>query len=122
VKAEPFAPAPEKDATFCQQYCPYFGACAGISKDNPAGEPISDPIASQAATDYKNLSDQIKDLTDQKESARAALEGVNGVTFDGVKVSWSSSTSSVVDKEAIEKALGSVPVKQGATSLRLTVK
>jgi Domain of unknown function DUF83 len=123
VKAEPFAPAPEKDATFCAQYCPYFGqTCGGISKELPAGEPISDPIATQAALDYKNISQQIKDLTDLKESARTALEGVNGVTFDGIKVSWSSSTTNVVDKEAIEKALGSVPTKQGATSERLTVK
>ena len=122
VKAEPFAPAPEKDATFCAQYCPYFGACSGISKDNPAGEPISDPIATQAALDYKAASELIKEATATKESARAALEGVSGVTFDGIKVSWSSSTASVVDKEAIEKALGSVPTKPGATSVRLTVK
>jgi Domain of unknown function DUF83 len=123
VKNAPFAPEPEKDATFCQNYCEYFGsACGGISKEFPAGEPISDPVATQAALDYKSISDQIKELTDKKEAARAALEGVNGVTFDGISVKWSSSTTSVVDKEAIEKALGSVPTKQGATSERLTVK
>ena len=69
------------------------------------------------------LDSQIKDLTSQKDGVKAALENVNGVTPDGVKVSWSQINGRTsVDEQEVKKLLGFVPTKQGDSSMRLTVK
>lgn len=123
VEAMTDAPAPEMSGAFCQSYCPFFGdLCGGIPKDL-RGEPIADALASQAAADYIALSEQIKELERLKDAAKTQLEGVEGITFDGIKVSWSTVKGrETPDIEAIEKALGFVPTKTGAASARLTVK
>jgi hypothetical protein len=89
IKAMPFAPAPEMSGTFCSSYCPFYGeACTGIPKDL-AGEAITDEVKAQAASDYVTLSAEIKRLEALQDAAKAELEGVNGVTFDGITVKWS---------------------------------
>jgi hypothetical protein len=124
VEARKEEPAPEREAnTFCKTYCQFFGElCQGIGKDF-SGEAITDDNATKAAADYLAINQQIKELELQKDSAKAALEGVAGVTFDGVKVSWSEIAGrSTPDLDAIKLLLDEVPMKQGAASLRLTVK
>jgi hypothetical protein len=90
---------------------PFFGElCGGIPKDL-RGEPIADALASPAA-DYIALSEQIKELEKLKDPLRLQLEGVEGITFDGIKVSWSTVKGrETPDIEAIEKALGFVPTR-----------
>ena len=118
------APAPERDpATFCKNYCQFYGAtCAGKTKD-VSGEPITDETASRAAKTYLEILVKEKALANEKDAAKAALEGYNGVTFEGVTVNWSEVAGrSTPDTDEIKKVLGSVPMKQGNPSTRLSVK
>jgi hypothetical protein len=118
------APSPERDAaSFCAKYCPFYGsACQGIGKDM-TGDAIVDEVAETAARRYKEINTEIKQLEAEKDAAKAALEGVNGVTLDGIRVRWSEVAGrQSPDTEEITKLLGSVPTRQGAPSLRLEVK
>jgi hypothetical protein len=118
------APAPERDAvSFCQNYCPFYGSvCNGIPKEL-AGEAITDDTATQAAKRYVELMAESKKLDAEKDALKTALEGVAGVTMDGIKVSWSQVAGrETPDTDAITKLLGSVPTKKGAPSIRLSVK
>lgn len=119
-------PAPERDAnSWCKNYCSYFGElCPGKDKDL-SGSPIVDEVISNSITKYKQLSVQIKDLTAKKDSVKENLEGVAGITLDGIKVSWTEMAGRTSpDLDAIAKLLDGqeIPMKQGAPSLRLNVK
>jgi hypothetical protein len=118
------APAPERDpATFCKNYCQFYGgSCLGKTKE-VSGEPITDETATRAAKTYLDIMVKEKALANEKEAAKSALEGYNGVTFEGIQVGWSEIAGrSTPDTDEIKKALGSVPMKQGNPSTRLTVK
>lgn len=124
VESRTVAPEPERDAaTFCKTYCAFFGDfCSGKAKDL-SGEPIVDELVTEAVSDYVQISEQIKVLEARKDAAKAALEGVSGVTIDGLKVSWSEVAGrSTPDMDAIKLLLPEVPMKQGASSVRLMVK
>lgn len=117
-------PAPEMDAvSWCSKFCDFYGdLCGGIKKDT-VGEAITDETAEKAAARYLEVNAQLKALEAEKEAARAALEGVNGVTMDGIKVSWTETRGrESVDMDAVKFLLPEVPMKTGAPSLRLTVK
>lgn len=119
-------PAPERYAAqFCTLYCPYFGqACGGKGKEVPT-EVITDNNVIAAVARYKFIDEQIKELTAQKDGVKAALENVNGVTPDGVKVSWTTVAGrKSIDEDELIKVLGDTPVpyKQGEPSMRLSVK
>lgn len=77
------APAPERDpATFCKNYCQFYGgSCLGKTKE-VSGEPITDETASRAAKTYLDILVKEKALANEKEAAKTALEGYNGVTFE----------------------------------------
>lgn len=124
VEAREEAPNPERDAaSFCSKYCPFYGsACQGIGKDL-TGEAIVDEVVESAARRYKEINQAIKELETEKDGVKAALEGVNGITLDGIRVRWSEvSGRQSPDMDEIVKLLGSVPTRQGAPSLRLEVK
>jgi hypothetical protein len=117
-------PAPEREAsTFCASYCPFFGElCAGIPKDF-TGEPITDESVSKAAVDYLDANAQIKALELKKDAAKEALAGHSGITFDGIKISWSEIAGrQTPDMDAIKNLLPDVPMKQGQPTQRLMVK
>jgi Domain of unknown function DUF83 len=118
------APAPERDATsFCAKFCKFYGdLCNGIEKGYD-GEAIVDDNQTKAALRYKEILAEEKALAVEKDGVKSALEGVAGITMDGIKVSWSSVAGrQTPDTEQITKLLGSVPMKQGSPSVRLTVK
>lgn len=124
VEALTDAPAPERDAvSFCKNYCGFYGSvCNGVGKEL-AGEAITDDTATAAAKRYVEVLAEAKKLDAEKDALKTALEGVSGVTMDGIKVSWSSVAGrSVPDTDEIVKLLGSVPTKTGAPSVRLSVK
>ena len=123
IEAMPFAPAPEMFGKFCESYCPFYGeACMGIPKDL-AGDVIADEVKTRAANDYVALGAEIKRLEALQSAAKAELEGVSGVTIDGVTVKWAEVAGrQTPDLDAIKAQLPFVPMKQGAPSLRLTVK
>lgn len=124
------APAPEKDASYCQFYCKFFDAtgemgCVGLKKERT---PVSDVIITGDDVDknalmYLKLAVQIKDLEIQQESLKASFEGLLGTTTSGIEVSWTTVKGrESVDSSEVEKLLGFVPKKVGAESQRLSVK
>jgi len=126
--AEP--PAPERDQNYCKSYCKYFDesgvmGCTGIKKGLIKDDVvyIDNPELDSSALKYLQIDSKIKELTEEKESIRTALEGFTGQTNSGVSIVWSTTAGrSQVDAEEVEKLLGFVPKKQGQESVRLTVK
>ena len=129
IKESAEAPAPERDESYCKFYCKYYDAsgemgCVGLKKERTKTELpfIDNSDADTNALEYLQLDNQIKELTERKEALRDGLSGLLGVTRSGIEVKWTPTQVNTVDKEAVEKALGYVPMKQGKESARLTVK
>jgi len=129
IKESAEAPAPERDESYCKFYCKYYDStgemgCVGLKKERTKTElPIIDsPDADTNAMEYLQLDNQIKELTERKEAVRDGLSGLLGVTKSGFEIKWTAVQNNTVDKEAVEKALGFVPTKQGKESARLSVK
>lgn len=117
-------PEPERYAAqFCKFYCPYYGEnCGGKGKDT-AEITITDNAIIERVNKYLEVSDKIKTLESEKDGIKAALENINGVTPDGVKVAWSQIAGrSSIDEEAVKAVMGEVPKKQGDPQMRLTIK
>jgi CRISPR/Cas system-associated exonuclease Cas4 (RecB family) len=130
VKEAAEAPAPEKDASYCQFYCKFYDAsgqmgCVGLKKERT---PVSDVIIADAEVDknallYLQLAAQIKELETQQDSLKASFEGLLGTTSSGIELSWTTVKGrESVDSSEVEKLLGFVPKKVGAESQRLSVK
>jgi hypothetical protein len=128
VKAMKEAPAPEKDAFFCQHYCGFYDAsglkgCTGKGKEQAEGAVIEDEETRSAARDYLEVSSEITELEKIKESLKAMLEGISGTTPEGIKVAWSEVAGrKSVDEAKVKELLGDVPVKYGKGYAKLTVK
>ena len=130
VKEAAEAPAPEKDASYCQFYCKFYDAsgqmgCVGLKKERtPVTDVvIADPDIDRNALMYLQLALQIKELEKEQDSLKATFEGLLGVTNSGIEVSWSTVRGrETVDSEEVEKLLGYVPKKIGAESHRLSIK
>jgi hypothetical protein len=123
VESMEAAPAPERDAGFCKQYCRFYGSlCAGIPKDL-SGELITDARATDSAKRYVEINGLISSLESEKDGLKEALTGVTGVTMDGIKVSWSEVRGrETVDIDQVKAMLPIVPMKTGAPTMRLSVK
>lgn len=124
VKSRTEMPEPEKDAvTWCPNYCEYFGSSCEGKTFFKSGDEITDPVAIRAASDYAEISAEIKVLEARKEGAKTALENVDGVTPDGISVNWSLVAGRrTIDEQAVLAHMGEVPKKQGEPSMRLVVK
>jgi len=128
VKAMTEAPAPEKDAFFCKSYCGYYDAtglkgCVGKGKAEAEGALIEDEEARSAARDYLQAVSEINELEKIKEALKGRLEGVSGVTPEGIKIVWSEVAGrKTVDEAKVRELLGDVPVKYGKGFNKLTVK
>jgi CRISPR/Cas system-associated exonuclease Cas4 (RecB family) len=130
VKEAAEAPAPEKDAGYCQFYCKFYDSsgemgCVGLKKERT---PVSDVIIDDAQVDknallYLQLAAQIKELETQQDSLKASFEGLLGTTSSGIELSWTTVKGrESVDSSEVEKLLGFVPKNVGAESQRLSVK
>jgi hypothetical protein len=118
------APEPERYAAqFCKFYCSYYGEnCGGKGKEK-AEITITDNQTVSAIEKYLVISEDIKHLEEEKDGIKAYLEGINGITPNGNRVQWSEVAGrSSIDEEAVKKAMGEVPKKQGEASMRLTIK
>ena len=123
------APAPERHESYCASYCKFYDAsgemgCVGIKKERTSSElpELNDSEAAMDALHYTQVDNEIKVLENKKAALREKLLGKTGITDTGFEIRWSSMQSNTVDKEAVEKALGYVPMKQGKESTRLSVK
>ena len=130
IKESADAPGPERDQNYCKFYCKYFDesgemGCTGLKKERIKEDDIfiDNPEVDTSALKYLQLDAKIKELTNERESLKAALEGFTGNTNSGVYILWSTvSGRETVDTEEVEKLLGFVPKKQGQESTRLSVK
>lgn len=128
VKATTDAPAPEKDVAFCKFYCQFYDetgkvGCTGRGKADAEGMLIQDDEVINAAQDYLQVTRELTQLEKVKDGLKSVLEGVNGVTPDGIKVSWSSVAGrKSVDEDKVRELLGDVPLKYGRESYRLNIK
>jgi CRISPR/Cas system-associated exonuclease Cas4 (RecB family) len=129
IKDSAEAPAPERDESYCKFYCKFYDAtgemgCVGLKKERTKTElPVIEDIQTGLSVmHYAQIDEEIKALEAKKDSIREALMGITGVTATGYEIKWSTIQSNSVDKEAVEKALGFVPTKQGKESTRLSVK
>ena len=126
------APAPEKNVYFCKDYCGYYDptgevGCPSLPKAEAEGVLIEDDMARSAASTYLYVNAQIEHFTNIKESLREMLEGVSGITKDGIKVGWSEVAGrKTIDQEYVsyffEKHEEALPMKMGNPTRRLTVK
>jgi len=130
VKASTTLPDPEKDVSFCKDYCQYYDVteqmgCGGIKKERIVLSEvvIEDAEIDKHALHYLQLDSKIKELEKEKDSLKAALEGATGVTTSGVEISWTTVKGrETVDAKEVEKLLGFVPKVIGNESVRLNIK
>ena len=122
IKEQFEPPAPEKDAKFCANYCPFFGACSGVVDPSPT-DVIANLEIATLAEDYKDIQAQIKTLTAQQDFIKEQLDGTTGTTATGTVIKWSQvSGRQSIDEAEVEKLLGFVPKKQGNGYQRLVIK
>ncbi|CAB4194588.1 CRISPR-associated Cas4-like protein [uncultured Caudovirales phage] len=122
IKKQEEPPRPEKDASFCENYCPYFGECPGIVNAS-SEEPIENEEMVLLIKNYKDLQGQSKAVSAQIDFIKARLEGTTGITPDGTQVKWVSVAGrETIDEAAVQAELGYVPKKKGNGYNRLTVK
>ena len=130
VKAMADAPAPEKDETFCKNYCQYYDAsgemgCVGLKKERIVLDEvvIEDAEIDNHALMYLQLDEKIKELEKQKDSLKSSFEGTTGTTASGIQISWTTVKGrETVDSEQVEKLLGFLPKVVGKESIRLNIK
>lgn len=130
VKASKELPAPEKDASFCKDYCQYYDAseemgCGGLKKERIVLSEvvIEDEEVDKHALHYLQLDSKIKELEKERDSFKASLEGSTGTTRSGVEISWTTVKGrETVDSKEVEKLLGFVPKTVGSESVRLNIK
>jgi CRISPR/Cas system-associated exonuclease Cas4 (RecB family) len=130
IKESAVAPEPERDQSYCRFYCKYFDesgkvGCTGIKKELiKEGEVfIDNQEVDTSALKYLQLDAKIKELSEEKESLRTALEGFTGQTNSGIQIIWSTIAGrESVDIDEVKKLLGNVPIKKGQESIRLSVK
>jgi CRISPR/Cas system-associated exonuclease Cas4 (RecB family) len=130
VKASKELPAPEKDASFCKDYCQYYDAteqmgCGGLKKERIVLSEvvIEDAEIDKHALHYLQLDRKIKELEKERDSYKASLEGATGTTASGIEISWITVKGrETVDAKEVEKLLGFVPKVVGNESVRLNIK
>jgi hypothetical protein len=122
-------PAAERHESYCASYCKFYDAsgemgCVGIKKEHMKSDlpQLDDFEAAMDAMHYTQIDGEIKTLEERKQALRDKLLGKTGVTTTGYEIKWSTIQSNTVDKDAVQKALGFVPMKEGKESARLSVK
>ena len=123
-------PEPEKDASFCKDYCQYYDAteqmgCGGLKKERIVLSEvvIEDEDIDKNALHYLQLDAKIKELEKERDSFKASLEGTTGTTRSGIEISWTTVKGrETVDAKEVEKLLGFVPKVVGNESVRLIIK
>lgn len=130
VKASETLPEPEKDESFCKDYCQYYDAsgemgCTGLKKERIVLSEvvIEDEEVDKHALHYLQLDGKIKELEKEKDSLKASLEGSTGITTSGVEISWTTVKGrETVDAKEVEKLLGFVPKSVGNESVRINIR
>ena len=130
VKASTVLPEPEKDQSFCKDYCQYYDVteemgCGGLKKERIVLSEvvIEDAEVDKHALHYLQLDSKIKELEKERETLKESLIGSTGTTASGIEISWTTVKGrESVDAKEVEKLLGFVPKVVGNESTRLNIK
>jgi len=130
VKASTVLPEPEKDQSFCKDYCQYYDVteemgCGGLKKERIVLSEvvIEDEEVDKHALHYLQLDSKIKELEKERESLKESLVGSTGTTASGIEISWTTVKGrESIDSKEVEKLLGFVPKVVGTESTRLNIK
>ena len=130
VKASTVLPEPEKDQSFCKDYCQYYDVteqmgCGGLKKERIVLNEvvIEDVEVDKHALHYLQLDSKIKELEKERETLKESLIGSTGTTASGIEISWTTVKGrESVDAKEVEKLLGFVPKVVGNESTRLNIK
>jgi CRISPR/Cas system-associated exonuclease Cas4 (RecB family) len=130
VKASTVLPEPEKDQSFCKDYCQYYDVteemgCGGLKKERIVLSEvvIEDEEVDKHALHYIQLDGKIKELEKERETLKESLVGSTGTTASGIEISWTTVKGrETVDSKEVEKLLGFVPKVVGNESVRLNIK
>jgi CRISPR/Cas system-associated exonuclease Cas4 (RecB family) len=130
VKASAVLPEPEKDQSFCKDYCQYYDeteqmGCGGLKKERIVLSEvvIEDAEVDKHALHYLQLDSKIKELEKERETLKESLIGSTGTTASGIEISWTTVKGrESVDAKEVEKLLGFVPKVVGNESTRLNIK
>ena len=130
VKASTVLPEPEKDQSFCKDYCQYYDVteqmgCGGLKKERIVLSEvvIEDVEVDKHALHYLQLDSKIKELEKERETLKESLIGSTGTTASGIEISWTTVKGrESVDAKEVEKLLGFVPKVVGNESTRLNIK
>ncbi len=130
VKASTVLPEPEKDQSFCKDYCQYYDVteemgCGGLKKERIVLSEvvIEDAEIDKHALHYIQLDVKIKELEKERETLKESLVGSTGTTASGIEISWTTVKGrETVDSKEVEKLLGFVPKVVGNESVRLNIK
>lgn len=131
IKNSSEAPAPGKDASYCQFYCKYFDAsgelgCTGLKKGGitPSEVLIDDPSIDSNALEYLQITNELKKLEAKADGLKTSLEGIFGRTMSGVEINWTTvAPRQTIDEAEVLAKLGFVPKKTaGKESVRLSIK
>jgi len=130
VKASTVLPEPEKDQSFCKDYCQYYDVteemgCGGLKKERIVLSEvvIEDAEVDKHALHYIQLDVKIKELEKERETLKESLVGSTGTTASGIEISWTTVKGrETVDSKEVEKLLGFVPKVVGNESVRLNIK
>ena len=130
VKASTVLPEPEKDQSFCKDYCQYYDeteqmGCGGLKKERIVLSEvvIEDAEVDKHALHYLQLDGKIKELEKERETLKESLIGSTGTTASGIEISWTTVKGrESVDAKEVEKLLGFVPKVVGNESTRLNIK
>lgn len=128
IKQAKAAPDPEKDASFCRNYCDFYDATGELGcrgKEVAAnGAVIPDADIDQQALLYLQLNKEIADLTQQRDGLKEKFDGIAGQTLSGVDISWTQvKARTSIDEKKVEELLGFVPrIQVGKDTSRLNVK
>ena len=130
VKASTTLPEPEKDQSFCKDYCQYYDAteemgCGGLKKERIVLSEvvIEDEEVDKHALHYLQLDGKIKELEKERDSLKESLVGATGTTASGIEISWTTVKGrETVDSKEVEKLLGFIPKVVGNESVRLNIK
>ena len=130
VKGSTTLPEPEKDQSFCKDYCQYYDAtetmgCGGLKKERIVLSEvvIEDDEVDKNALHYLQLDAKVKELEKERDSFKASLEGSTGTTKSGIEISWTTVKGrETIDAQEVEKLLGFIPKVVGNESVRLNIK
>src|SRR6185312_5827678 len=75
LAAQDDPPEPGMDASWCESFCTFYGACPGRQPSDTLPE-LDDPVLAAAVADLRAAREDVKAATERKKAAEETLRGV----------------------------------------------